>query len=157
MNFYCQGRNLLEAGEFFEAEQIFTKGIQEGDIKCHYGILAVNAVQQKDCSEAVEHMKEVFEEILYMAEQGETEACFIAGRCFEMGIVVRQDIERAIVYYEMAAERNHADALFNLGCLCMMFGGDKIASAKEYFTKAEFAGSKEAKDALSQMKKDGFI
>ncbi len=50
------------------------------------------------------------------AEQGDAEAQFNLGFCYDDGRGVRKDYGEAVKWYRKAAEQNFAPAQFNLGC-----------------------------------------
>ena len=48
------------------------------------------------------------------AEQGDAEAQFILGSCYEAGDGVKQDKAEAVKWFRKAAEQGHAKAQYNL-------------------------------------------
>ena len=57
-----------------------------------------------------------FQEYKASAEQGEAEAQFNLGWCYDDGRGVAKDYVEAVKWYRKAAEQFHAEAQFNLGC-----------------------------------------
>ena len=56
-----------------------------------------------------------FESYKEKAEQGDKEAQYQVGRCYEKGEGVPVDKEKAVEWYKKAAEQGHAEAQFYLG------------------------------------------
>ncbi len=57
-----------------------------------------------------------FQEYKTRAEQGDAEAQFSLGYCYDDGRGVAKDKAKAVKWYRLAAEQNYAPAQFNLGC-----------------------------------------
>ena len=57
-----------------------------------------------------------FQEYQAKAEQGEAEAQFKLGFCYDGGRGVAKDYVKAAKWYRKAAEQNYAPAQSNLGC-----------------------------------------
>jgi len=47
----------------------------------------------------------------------DTKACFFLGVCYERGIGVARDTDKAVEVYTIAADSGHADAQYNLAVL----------------------------------------
>ena len=104
-----------------------------------------------------------FGTILKQAEQGDAQAQFRAGNCFQQGLLgVRPDLPAAIRWYESAAAQGHVDALVNLGIIYISVlpssGGTKdSAKACTLFKRAAEKGDAQAAFYLGQilLKGDG--
>ena len=59
---------------------------------------------------------EAVKNFLKAAEQGNAEAQYVLGFCYEMGQGVSQDYEEAVRWYRLAAEQGNVDAKWQLGC-----------------------------------------
>ena len=57
-----------------------------------------------------------FQEYKANAEQGDAEAQFNLGFCYDDGRGVAKDYVEAVKWYRQAAEQGHAEAQYNLGC-----------------------------------------
>ena len=57
-----------------------------------------------------------FQEYKASAEQGDAEAQFNLGWCYDDGRGVAKDYAEAVKWYRQAAEQGHAEAQYNLGC-----------------------------------------
>lgn len=110
------------------AEEIYKKGIQ------YY---------ETDTDEGDEKAVQLFR---IAAEQGNTEAMFRLGDCYECGIGVKQNDVMAAKYYHMAALLGHASALYRMGYLHEYGQGvEKNASlADEYYRSAAQLGDAKA-------------
>ena len=82
------------------------------------------------------------EELKKKAEQGDADAQYNLGLCYETGEVVERDYKEAVKWYKMAAEQGHADAQFNLGfCYANVKElGLGLAEAMEWYEKAAEQG-----------------
>ena len=136
MNDYFKGKSLLDKDDFDGAKLCFKSGISKGDARCYYGLLAANAVQGNDLSEYLTQLSRHFDNIRALFDDGDADAAFILGRCYETGTVVPQDIHTAIRYYSLAKDRGNSDAMFNLGCILISFGIDEQTIAEKYFLPA---------------------
>ena len=89
------------------------------------------------------------------AEQGDSEAQFNLGLCYENGEGVPKDLAEAVKWYRKAAEQNDADAQFNLGaCYANGEGVSKnMAEAVKWYRKAAEQGDADAKAALEANRK----
>lgn len=76
---------------------------------CYRGLYCILYAKEKNYVEAVKNF-------LKAAEQGNAEAQYILGFCYEIGQGVPQDYEEAVKWYRLAAEQGNADAKWQLGC-----------------------------------------
>ena len=153
MDCYQKGKNLLDIKCFDEAEQCFKNGFSEGDIRCAYGLLAVHATQEHDCTPYLKILHDVFPKLENMAKKNDADACFIIGRCYETGSTVNRNMQTALEYYVKAAELNNLDAMFNLGCNYINLGPCGYVLAKIYFSAAAKQGHHHAQMAISHFNK----
>lgn len=149
MNYYHQGKALLDAGSIKEAAYLFAQGLTDHDPHCAYGLLAATAMQGEDCSAAIAQLGKVWPQLQALANDGESDACFILGRCYETGSCVEPDIHEAMRCYTQAAAKGNLDAMFNLGCIYIQFGGSGTLIARDYFQSAAEQGHCHAQLALS--------
>jgi hypothetical protein len=101
---------------------------------------------EKDPAEAVKWYRKA-------AEQGDANAQFNLGLCFEDGQGVAMDPVEAVKWCRRAAEQGHADAQFNLGW-CFMDGlgvANDLGEAAKWFQKAADQGRVYAKQRLDEM------
>ena len=148
MDYYHEGKYQLDLEKYAEARDCFLRGIGEGDDLCYYGLLAVAANTGVSCEEPLAQLEEVFPRLLEKAENGNSDACFVLGRCYETGSVVSPDMEKALRYYTRAANWNNCDAMFNLGCFYINRGERCQLIAVDYFTRAAEQGHMHAQVAL---------
>ena len=153
-SYYKIGRELMEYCNFEEAFLAFCKGEESGDAKCIYGKIAVFAKSKKDFSVFIPQLKQSFASILNKAEENDPDACFIIGRCYEMGLTVDRDLDQAVFFYDKAAKKNDTDAMFNIGCILMSLGKCDEAMAK-YFVPASKLGNASAIKAVEHYKSHG--
>ena len=81
-----------------------------------------------------------FQEYKASAEQGDAEAQFDLGWCYDDGRGVAKDYVEAVKWYRKAAGQNFAPAQFNLGYCCANGQGvvkDKVEAVKWYRKAAE--------------------
>lgn len=148
MDCFHQGKQQLDREEIDQAECSFKNGFHEGDIRCAYGLLAVNALRGTDCSPSLFRMKAVWPDLLEMAEAGDGDANFIIGRCYETGSAVEANVRLAMKYYTRSANKNNLDAMYNLGCIYTMLGESGRIIARDYFESAAKQGHYHAQLAL---------
>ena len=148
MTQYRRGRAHLDQQEFAAAQICFRTGLQAGDPKCAYGLLAAAAGSGEKLETYWKGLEEALPALETLAQEGDSEACFIIGRCYETGSVFQQDIHSAMKYYTKAASVGNADAMYNLGCIYMGFGPGGVRIALDYFQQAAEKGCSEAKAAL---------
>jgi FOG: TPR repeat, SEL1 subfamily len=89
------------------------------------------------------------------AEQGDAQAQFSLGVCYDDGINVRKDSAEAVKWYRKAAEQGHVDAQFFLGSCYFIGNGVRMdyAEAVKWFRKAADQGSADARNALRRLDK----
>ena len=91
-----------------------------------------------------------FQEYKANAEQGDAEAQFNLGWCYDDGRGVARDYAEAVKWYRAAAEQELADAQCNLG-LCYQTGrgvDQSDAAAVKWFVRAARQGNKTAQHNL---------
>jgi TPR repeat protein len=77
-----------------------------------------------------------------LALQGNVDAMFQLGRCYDKGLGAPQDYTKAVEWYQKAAEQGHANAQNNLGN-CYYYGNgvpQNYAKAVEWYQKAAEQG-----------------
>ncbi len=141
----------MEDGISDKAFLAFCEGEENGDAKCIYGKIALFAKSRKDFSCFLPRLADAFETIIDEAENGDSDACFIIGRCYEMGLTVSQDYTLAIDFYGKAAQKGDTDAMFNIGCILMNQGKCDEAMAK-HFVPASKLGNASAIKAVEHYK-----
>lgn len=87
------------------------------------------------------------------AAQGNHEAEFSLGYCFEKGHGVEKNVTEALAHYRVAADHNHAKAFFNMGCVYEEQG--KKEEAFKCYQKAADLGNANAKNNLAYCYLDG--
>ena len=96
-----------------------------------------------------------FQEYKASAEQGDAEAQFNLGWCYDNGRGVAKDYVEAVKWYRQAAEQGHPEAQFNLGC-CYANGQavvkDKV-EAYAWFSMAAKADS-DAAESRNLLRKE---
>ena len=151
-SYYKIGRKLMESGDLDKAFRAFCEGEENGDAKCIYGKIALFAKSRKDFSCFLPRLADAFETIIDEAENGDSDACFIIGRCYEMGLITEQNFNQAIFFYNKASQKGDTDAMFNIGCIMMHQGKCEEAMAK-YFVPAAKLGNVDAINAVAHYKK----
>ena len=149
---YHQGKNCLDQGKLEQARDLFEKGYQAGDVRCAYGLLAVDAMAGKPRQAALQVLETVLPQLIAAAETGDGDALFILGRCVETGSVLNQDIGKAIGYYQKASAAGNTDAMYNLGCIYMQTGQPGEGIARDWYELAAKNGHDMAKMALQHWK-----
>jgi hypothetical protein len=99
----------------------------------------------------------VFEDVLRLAESGDTEAMNQLGAMYAEGREVERDPEQAFQYYKMAADLGHPLASSNLG-FCYLYGTGTEKNAEEAykaFAKAAFFDIGDAIVRLGDMYNSG--
>ena len=140
----------MEAGQMAEAERLFREGFQNGEKKCAYGLFAVctQTGDEKGLEEARAALRDALPDLIRIADEGDADACFLIGRCYETGCGGTKDPERMIRYYVKAAEAGNTDALYNLGCFLMSRPGQEEDALRFYFIPAAEKGNPDARQAL---------
>jgi TPR repeat protein len=116
------------------------KGVE--DILVEYGLIGLKQVAA-DGRAIVERLKqlkpdqanraeglELFRQLRKSAEQGDAEARFHLGVCYENGSGVAKDEKEVVRWYRQAADQGHAIAQFNLGG-CYATGSGVVKDEKE--------------------------
>ena len=147
MTFYRQGRAEMDAGEYEKAKRLFAEGINAGEIKCLYGNVAVHAVNGQLTEDLIREFADKISEFITLTEKDDDEACFIVGRCYEMGCGVEQNKDTAIKYYVKAANLKNTDAMFNLGCMMMESPEFTDVAFSKYILPAAEKNNKDAQFA----------
>ena len=75
------------------------------------------------------------------------------GVCYEDGVGVEQDYEKAVEYYRKSAEQDNDWAEYNLACCYYNGCGVKknLAKAKELYRSAAEKGNKNAKEKFVKL------
>lgn len=76
------------------------------------------------------------------AEQGDAQAQYQLGQCYEKGLGTAVDSVQAVQWYTRAAEQGDADAMYSLG-LCYYYAigvSEDLAKARAYLRKAVATG-----------------
>lgn len=154
MEHYKKGKALLDAFALQDARETFQEGLQGGDIRCAYGLLAAAAMAGESMDEPLARMEKLIGEIRGEADRGDADCCFILARCYETGSAVQQDIPLAMKYYTKAARHGNADAMYNLGCIYISMGKGGRTLARDYFAEAAQAGCVQAEAALAYMREE---
>lgn len=144
MSCYSMGKMYLDMEEYQLARGCFEKGIEEGDVKCYYGIYATDMMTASDETESLERLCSVFEELI--KKDSDPDVCFILGRCYETGSCVSRDLHSAMMFYSKGGKLGNMDSVFNLGCIFMSLG--EYESGEEYFKRAAQKGHYHAQRAL---------
>jgi len=115
-----------------------------------------------DKGEAAWDLKEFDEAISWYqkaAEKGYVKAQFSLGRCYELGMCIKQDYAKAIEWYRKAAEQNNIEAQYKLGIFYYQGKGVKedYTKAVEWLRKAAEQGESEAQEMLDALKSEGKI
>ncbi|XP_053977807.1 uncharacterized protein LOC128875871 [Hylaeus volcanicus] len=115
--------------------------IAMGEFELRYGLKALKEKRYKD---AIKHFTTG-------AKLSSTASMFNLGLCYELGLGTLVDQAKAAKYYNDAAERGHADAIYNLGVFYAQGRGGlsiDVGRARSYFTKAAKLGQSQAQYAL---------
>ena len=91
------------------------------------------------------------------AEQGDAEAQYKLGLCYDLAKGVTEDDSKAVEWYTKAAEQGHVEAQYKLG-LCYHYGDgvtQEMAKAIEWYTKAAEQGHVDAQFFLGIWYYDG--
>lgn len=121
-------------------------------------MLAANASPEQNYKQAEKFQKsekneEAFEYYLKAARQGDAEAQFYLGLCYNYGDGVEKDLSEAVVWFRKAAHQGLAQAQFNLG-LCYYNGNGvekNLSEAVKWFRKAAVQGLVKAQDMLRKL------
>lgn len=121
-------------------------------------MLAANASPEQNYKQAEKFQKsekneEAFEYYLKAARQGDAEAQFYLGLCYNYGDGVEKDLSEAVVWFRKAAHQGLAQAQFNLG-LCYYNGNGvekNLSEAVKWFRKAAVQGLAKAQDMLRKL------
>jgi len=101
----------------------------------------------------IDYKKLTAEELLPLAEKGETEVQFFLGQMYRRGKGVPQDYQLAAKWYKRSAEQGHAGAQNNLGV--MYAKGNSVPQdyqeAVKWYKKAAEQGNTKAQFSLGVM------
>lgn len=121
-------------------------------------MLAANASPEQNYKQAEKLQKsekneEAFEYYLKAARQGDAEAQFYLGLCYNYGDGVEKDLSEAVKWYRKAADQGDALAQYNLGiCYDNGYGVEKdLSEAVIWFRKAADQGLAEAQNMLRKL------
>lgn len=121
-------------------------------------MLAANASPEQNYKQAEKFQKsekneEAFEYYLKAARQGDAEAQFYLGLCYNYGDGVEKDLSEAVKWYRKAADQGDALAQYNLGiCYDNGYGVEKdLSEAVIWFRKAADQGLAEAQNMLRKL------
>ena len=138
-----------------EILKLFEQAAEHGDVcatmwiaRLHYlGRCSLPA--RRDIGENM--AKEVFGEVKQLAEDGDTEAQFLLGFSYQMGLAAPQDLTNAVMWYGKAVEGGHLTAMNNLGVMLARGHGTEpdIHQARLLFARATGLGSRGAEANLS--------
>ncbi|KAF7989696.1 hypothetical protein HCN44_008370 [Aphidius gifuensis] len=106
--------------------------------------IGVKALGEKQYKKAIEH----FTTGAKLSSPG---SMFNLGLCYQLGLGIPSDINKAAKFYKEAAKRGHADAMYNLGVFYAQGRGGLVKNkniARDLFTKAANLGHHDAKTAL---------
>ena len=90
-----------------------------------------------------------FQEYKASAEQGDAEAQFNLGWCYDDGRGVAKDYVEAVKWYRQAAEQGHPEAQFNLGC-CYANGQGVVKDKVEAYAWFSWAAKADSDAAGSR-------
>lgn len=151
MDFYAKGKYYFDRGGMDKARECFIGGLENGDAKCAYGMLAISAVCGHIGMKEKEELEKAFPQLLEKARGGDAECAFIVGRCYETGCICTPNPCYALKYYCQSAEAGNADAMYNLACMQMSVTGNDLNNISEHFYSAAKAGSIHACFSLGMM------
>ena len=146
---YTYAKKMLDQGFIKAAEEAFKNGVQNGDVKCFYGLVAVAAITGTDMESPIDKLRCVLPDIMKSCVNNDPDACFIIGRCYELGLGVAPNLCSAMYYYEKAATMGSPDAMYNMGCIYMSSAPCGVEMALSWFHKAADCGLPNAYRALS--------
>ncbi|GGI85973.1 tetratricopeptide repeat protein [Legionella impletisoli] len=102
--------------------------------------------------------KTPFERILGKAILGVPDAQFKLGQLYEHGIAVNQNYQKALEFYQLAAEQKDLRAEYNIGLMYLEGKGVErnYQEAESWLKDAAFKGNTMAQYALARIKEQGF-
>ena len=107
---YAVGEYYVKKSNFFMAKAMFEKGAKMGDKRC-----------QKTLEECLSKKREMlcvaradFKRHRSLAKKGFADAQFEVGCCYEYAYGVKQNMKKAIIWYEKSAKQRYRQALYNL-------------------------------------------
>ena len=155
--YYEEGERLFKERKFREAFELYTKGWEEGDIRCAasleycyfrgYGVEANEEMEEKICRDRQKYK-------LSLAEGGDAEAqTLLALELFSGDYGSKKDVSKAMEWCTKAAEQGYARAQRKLGIeYCAMHENEK---AIEWWTKAGEQGDAPSQYLLGCLYCDG--
>ena len=153
MNHYQLGRKDLDTGDLSAAQNHFQEGLEQGDPRCAYGLVALAALRGESLESPLAHLTHAIPAIQSLADRGDADSSFILGRCYETGSSVPQSIPDALRWYMQSASLGNSDAMFNLGCIYLSFGSETEKLALAQFQQAADHGNRDAILALAHYRK----
>ncbi len=94
--------------------------------------------------ERAEFLERAHKAVMERAQTGDANALFALGEFYYLGMGVPKDLEKAMEYFERAAQKGHVKAAFNLGHISFERG--EYDKARKWFERAA-----EAKDPKSML------
>ncbi len=138
---YNLARNEQDKKNYKKSFDLYTEGLENGDIRCAYGI-AIFYLHGYFVEENKNKANDIFNtyipKIKVLAEQNDMISCCIIGYCYYNGFYLEKDEKEAFKWYKKSAEQGNASAQYNLG-ICY-YNGDvtnkDLQEAFEWFKKS---------------------
>jgi hypothetical protein len=146
-----------EAADIPEGEvlKMFEQLAQNGDVRATMWIARFHQLGRcslpKRADIAQKMARDVIGEVTKLAENGDTEAQFVLGSAYQLGIAVDQDLEKAVKWYTKSVDGGHITAMNNLAVMFARGHGTEpdIDNARLLFSRAAKLGSQGAAKNLS--------
>ncbi|WP_133130011.1 tetratricopeptide repeat protein [Legionella yabuuchiae] len=124
-------------------------------VDAHFDVLAFMSKTEFNPSRSE---KTPFEKILGKAILGVPDAQFKLGQLYEHGIAVNQNYQKAMEFYQLAAEQKDLRAEYNIGLMYLEGKGveQNYKEAESWLKDAAFKGNAMAQYALARIKEQGY-
>lgn len=162
MSKYSEARKLYVNNRVKEAYVLYEKGLEEGDVKCAYGVALClkrgNGVEQ-DETRADKLFAEYFAPIKALADKGDAEAEYVISCYYDDGYYVKEDKAIAIEWLKKAAE--HGDVVSQFALACFYEAGNGVerdfGKAFAWYKRAAEQGDEDAQFSLALCYYDGVV
>ena len=150
---YNLARNEQDKKNYKKSFDLYTEGLENGDIRCAYGIALFyfeGYYTEENKNKANDIFNTYIPKIKVLAEQNDMISCCIIGYCYYNGFYLEKDEEKSISFFRKSADFGYALAQNNLGnCYYYGKGTNKdLQEAFKWYKKSAEQGNANAQNNL---------
>ncbi len=146
---YNLARNEHDKENYKKSFDLYTEGLENGDIRCAYGIALFyfyGYYVEENKNKANDIFNTYIPKIKVLAEQNDMISCCIIGYCYYNGFYLEKNAEKAISFFRKSADLGYVLAQYNLGI--RYYNGEGVnkdlQEAFEWFKKSSEQGNASA-------------